>query len=567
MATNSGQGSTDPPVYPANSCNSVTVFTIAGCSPIAVNCVLYYDNARTIKMPAGTYKIDISNNEHRYYTVNANGVVTAIGQCSWASQSQYNTYAPIYTGSRNNCASGGTPQSITINNGGSYNYSGTSSYTSYISQADANSNALSQATTNFNNGIQSYINSVANCTFTSTQTVTCSGDFTRNNCGTDCYGTTVNYTGSGTETRTSIISQSDANSLAYNASLATACTNRDNNGQANANTYGTCCCWVSDTCSGCTYMANRQRNTCTGAYRYETVTAYDSCNCNVNCKGTNYSNNTCVGADLKDRQYYEIYNCNGAATGNSYIETCGCDLKQPSLTSTGYTTCSNCQNVTIFRDTGNRCSLTYNEYYVNGVSTGSTTMPSTASCNTIPNYSIDLGIKCVNGTNYYVLQNDNSCGNYRYKYYSGNETNYTNNLSDFGPACTFSAYRNGTFSRNNCGSGYVGGNVSYYNTYYYSGIDNQSGANNLADASFPTDGQNYANINGSCTAVITCYTYNIISNNDNVYVDGQYTTCAGYTDYFSFYSSTAYTNVGSVCAQASTVYVTANGFANSSGTC
>jgi hypothetical protein len=506
----------------------------------------------------------------KVYSTMSSGAIVSISTCSWTSQSSANIYNPIYSGSKNNCGNSGTGNTITVNDGGAYSFAGTASpITSYVSQADADSQAQTIAQANFNAGIQNYINNNSVCTWTysngsATYPAT---NYTRNNCGAGCDGTTVQYqavTKSGYAATSTISYQNavdTANGYAYSAAQAES----QSLGQANANTYGTCCCWVSDTCSGCTYMANRQRNTCTGAYRYETVTAYDSCNCNVNCKGTNYSNNTCVGSDLKDRQYYEIYNCNGAATGNSYIETCGCDLKQPSLTSTEYTTCSNCQNVTIYKDT-NRCSTTYNDYYVNGSRTSST-LPSTASCNTTPNYSIDLGIKCVNGTNYYVLQNDNSCGNYRYKYYSGNETNYTNNLSDFGPACTFSAYRNGTFSRNNCGSGYVGGNVSYYNTYYYSGIDNQSGANNLADASFPTDGQNYANTNGSCTAVITCYTYNIISNNDNVYVDGQYTTCAGYTDYFSFYSSTAYTNVGSVCAQASTVYVTANGFANSSSTC
>jgi hypothetical protein len=147
----------------------------------------------------------------------------------------------------------------------------------------------------------------------------------------------------------------------------------------------------------------------------------------------------------------------------------------------------------------------------------------------------------------------------------GNTVSDSNSLG--GSPCQTSEYRSGTFTRNNCGSGYIAGSVSYSNTYYYTGIKNYAGAVEIADANFNNDGQNYANANGSCTAIPTCYTYNIISNNDNVYVDGFYTACGGYTDYFSYYSSSSYSYVGSVCAQASSVYVTANGFANSSGGC
>jgi len=540
------------------------------CSTLVVGCTLYSNYERTAVYASKQITITTGGFKKVYSTMSS-GAIVSISTCSWTSQSSANIYNPIYTGSRNNCGNSGTGSTINVNDGGAYSFAGTSSpIVSYVSQADADSQAQTIAQANFNSGIQNYINNNASCTWTynngsATYPAT---NYTRNNCGANCDAGSVQYQAVSKSgySATSTLSYQNAIDTANGYAYSAAQSESQSLGQAYANTYGACCCWVSDTCNGCTYMANRQRNLCTGAYRYETVTESNSCNCNVNCQGTNYTNNRCVGADLKDRQYYETYNCNGSETGASYIVNCGCDLRQPSLVSTGYTTCSECQNVTIFRDTGNRCSLTYNEYYVNGASVG-TTMPSTASCNTTPSYTDDLGIKCVGGSNYNVLGNVTACGNYRYKYYSGNETNYTNNYFTFSDACSFSAYRSGTFTRNNCGSGYTGGNVFFDKTYYYSGVNNQSGAEALANANFSTEGQSYANIYGSCTATPTCYTYNIISNNDNVYVDGQYTTCAGYTDYFSFYSSSSYTNVGSVCARSGSVYVTANGSENQGGTC
>jgi hypothetical protein len=234
---------------------------------------------------------------------------------------------------------------------------------------------------------------------------------------------------------------------------------------------------------------------------------------------------------------------------------------------TGNTTCIGCSNVAIYYDV-NRCSSTSGHYFVNGADQG-TSSPSTSTCWTGTDYAAYKGVYCYSGTNYDVYEDTNhECSQqtrYQLRNRYGDVQGYNNSLG--GGACQFSAYRSGTFTRNNCGSGYTAGSVSYSNTYYYTGIKNQDGADDIANANFNSDGQNYANSVGSCTAIPTCYTYNIISNNDNVYVDGVYTTCAGYTDYFSFYSSSSYSYVGSVCAQASSVYVTQNGQANSSGGC
>lgn len=554
------------------ACTSKYIYS--NCSTIAVGCTLYATSSLTTTLGAGYYKIPVGTG-FKTFTANSSGVVTAESTCSWNASV---TYAPVTTIIKNDCDNTGGCTSfgstVNLNDGNPANsYSGYGSYTSYISQADADYQAQAIAVSLFDAGKQAAGNSRGYCTYTFSNGTGLYGaaNYTRNNCGAGCEPQTITYpyvSKSGYSAQ-STVSCTAAVSAANAAAYAAAEAESKSLGQAYANTYANCCCWVAaslnDKCNGCDYRGDRERNECSGAFRNDYVTEYSSCTCNVGCKGTNYNNNYCGGADGKDRIYYEIYNCNGTGTGASYSVNCGCDLGAQNLVSANSTTCSGCQNVTVYID-NNRCSSTYNHYFVNGSDVG-TTRPSTASCNTTPDYGNDLGIKCLYGTNYYVLGNYNSCGNYRYKYYAGNEVNYTNSLDNFTNACTFSAYRSGTFTRNNCGSGYIGGSVSYSNTYYYSGIDGQSGADALADANFNNDGQNYANSNGSCTAIPTCYTYNIISNNDNVYVDGIYTTCAGYTDYFSFYSSFSYSVVGSVCAQASSVYVTQNGFESSSGGC
>ena len=544
------------------------------CATLVVGCTLYSNYERTA-VYANKQVTITSGGIKRVYSTMVSGAIVSISDCTWTSSSAYNIYNPPYTGVKNDCGNGGSGSSITVNDGGAYSFAGTTTpVVSYISQADADSQAQTAAQNNFYAGIQNYINNNGTCTWTyySGSGTYPATNYTRNNCGSGCEAGTVLYqavTKTGYAATSTISYQNaidTANASAYSAAEAES----KSLGQANANTYGTCCCWVSAAdCSGCNYRGNRQRNTCTNEYRNETPTAYNTCDCGIVCQGTNYDYSECLsifGTGPKDRRNSERYNCYPYSfTGNSYDTQCGCDNGAQSISSTGYTTCVGCQNVTIFKDY-NRCSGTGGHYFVNGSDVG-TSMPSTSSCNTTPDYGDDQGIKCVDGTNYYVYGNYNSCGNYRYKYVSGNETNYTNNGAIFSTACTFSAYRSGTFTRNNCPSGYTAGSVSYSNTYYYNGINNQSGAESLADANFNNDGQNYANANASCTPPPTCYTYNIISNDDNVYVDGLYTTCAGYTDYFSFYSSSSYTLVGSVCAQASSVYVSQNGFPSSSGGC
>jgi hypothetical protein len=68
------------------------------------------------------------------------------------------------------------------------------------------------------------------------------------------------------------------------------------------------------------------------------------------------------------------------------------------------------------------------------------------------------------------------------------------------------------------------------------------------------------------TPVPTCRTYQIVGYNENEYVDGTYTNCAGFPDSFSFFGGPG--TVGTVCAQPSSVYITSgNGQATDIGGC
>ncbi len=68
---------------------------------------------------------------------------------------------------------------------------------------------------------------------------------------------------------------------------------------------------------------------------------------------------------------------------------------------------------------------------------------------------------------------------------------------------------NQSFTRNNCGSGYTGGSVTYTvpaNTYV--STISQADADAKAQADALLNGQNYANVNGTCTPNVTMYNVN-----------------------------------------------------------
>jgi hypothetical protein len=481
-------------------------------------------------------------NQYFVNNVSVGNTPPSNGACSYSATA---TAAYQVTGTRDNCTNNCYPQTTVVGSTVYLNYAGYptyetgGSYTSSISQADANAQAQAIADAAFYSGLQARINSEGFCTWTASNIAgNYNANFTRNNCGANCYGNgTVNYASptqyaSAVSTTSCESAVASAASAAYNMAVA----NVNANGQNFANANGTCCCFVADpTCDGCNYLGNRERNTCDNSYRNTQVTQYNSCNCGVGCQGTYYTDFYC---DNRDKVFVQKYNCNGSPTGATNRVNCGCDAGSQELTSQGYNTCVSCTTFEVFRDT-NRCSGTFNQYFVNGGSVGGAA-PSNGSCNTSSSYGLYRGVRCNGGTNYNVYEDTNGCGGGdQYQYRNGaDEVQFTSN--DFGgDPCTFYAFRSQNFTRNNCGAGYVGGVVNYSNTYTYTGILNQAGANANADANFPNDGQNYANAVASCTAIQVCKVYDIVAFDEGYYVDGSFTYCNGGLGYFSFYANSS----------------------------
>ncbi|OXE95151.1 hypothetical protein B0A64_24680, partial [Flavobacterium araucananum] len=118
---------------------------------------------------------------------------------------------------RNNCAVGGSPETIT------YNVSA-GLYSSTTSQAAADS----QAQVQINNNGQAYANSNGKCTFYS---IARSGSFIKNNCTSGGAGSSLSYSQAAGAV-VSTISQTDAD--------ASGMIKFNTDGQNNANAYGTC---------------------------------------------------------------------------------------------------------------------------------------------------------------------------------------------------------------------------------------------------------------------------------------------------------------------------------------
>jgi uncharacterized repeat protein (TIGR01451 family) len=481
-------------------------------------------------------------NQYFVNNVSVGNTPPSNGACSYSATA---IAAYQVTGTRDNCTNNCYPQTTVVGSTVYLNYAGYptyetgGSYTSSISQADANAQAQAIADAAFYSGLQARINSEGFCTWTASNIAgNYNANFTRDNCGANCYGNgTVNYASptqyaSAVSTTSCESAVASASTAAFNMAVA----NVNANGQNFANANGTCCCWnpasEAEKCDGCNYRGNLEKNSCDGTFRNTGVTQSSSCNCGVGCQGTYYTDFVC---DNRDKVFVQKYNCNGSPTGATNRVDCGCDTRAQELAPTGFDTCVNCTTFAVYYD-GNRCSATGGQYFVNGGSVG-TTEPSRGDCNTNSSYGLYRGVRCNGGTNYNVYEDTNGCGGGdQYQYRNGaDEVQFTSN--DFGgDPCTFYAFRSQNFTRNNCGAGYVGGVVNYSNTYTYTGILNQAGANATADANFPNDGQNYANAVGSCTAIQVCKVYDIVAFDEGYYVSGYYTYCNGGIGYFEFYA-------------------------------
>lgn len=206
-----------------------------------------------------------STTYNNYYVNNANVGATAPsnGACAFYGNA---TTTKQSVGQKNNCTNTCSPtttvvgSTVYLNYGAGYpTYSTSGSYTSSISQADADAQAQIVSDNAYDAGLQAKYNLEGYCTWTASNiSNSYSQNFTRNNCGANCYGNgTVAYgntqTASATSTTSCTAAIDAASTAAYNAAYSVV----QANGQNHANANGTCCCWVADpTCSGCNYLEN-----------------------------------------------------------------------------------------------------------------------------------------------------------------------------------------------------------------------------------------------------------------------------------------------------------------------
>ena len=205
------------------------------------------------------------------------------GGCTW-------TYVASRDFYRNNCATGGVGQKITVN---STQANGGTAITSKVSLADAKSKAeqiLDQKG-------QDYANQHGTCVWTGTGSAT----FYKDNCGTCKHGValSVPYSALGLSALTSTVSQADANSKVQDAFRNDSATRTA--AQAYANKNGNCAD-DDDTptygdwnyyCDGCTYRRRRsQTNPCSSASDQDEVVEDDSRSCGCGCDNTYHMDNS-----------------------------------------------------------------------------------------------------------------------------------------------------------------------------------------------------------------------------------------------------------------------------------
>lgn len=204
----------------------------------------------TYTISASTYSSTVSQadaNQQAVNAVNAGGqaYANANATCTWYNTAQSGSFT------RNNCGTGGA--------GGTVTYTiAASTYSSTVSQADANQQAVNAVNTNG----QAYANANAGCTW---YNQAMSQAFTRNNCPVNYIGESAIYSVAA-NTYSSSVSLAAANQLAQNDINA--------NGQAYANANGGCIYSCnSGNCSG--QDKKCVNGVCETGYRVYTSSSYD----------------------------------------------------------------------------------------------------------------------------------------------------------------------------------------------------------------------------------------------------------------------------------------------------
>lgn len=440
----------------------------------------YVGGSVTYTVPAGIYaassqaeadalaQADLTSNGQSY--ANENGACSAIFYNILMSQAFV----------KNDCSGGGFGSQV------SYAVAA-GTYSSMISQADANAQAQADITANG----QAYANANGSCTYpTSYYNTEVSQIFTRNNCGTGGTGSSVNYVVP-TATYTSTVSQADADAQAQ-ADIAA-------NGQSYANSNGICT--YPNTALSQVFTRNNCGSGGTGGNVTFSVAA-GQFNSNISQADANAQAQSYMNAN---GQSYA--NANGTCTyynvawSQAFTKICGPSGSAPPVTYTVPAGTYNSQVSQNDADNLAKADITANgQNYANthGVCTYLNLERSQAFTKN----------DCANGQNGTSVTYTVPAGTYSSTVglleanaladadIAANGQNYANSNG----ACQYqNVARSQVFVRNNCGSGYIGDTMVYQvNAGKYTSLISQADADAQADNEIATSGQAYANANLEC---------------------------------------------------------------------
>ncbi len=452
----------------------------------------------TYTVPANSYSSTSSQaaaDQLAINEINANGQTFANnnGYCTFYNSTQSTTFY------KNNCASGGYGSAVT------YTVSA-GAYSSTSSQAAADQLAINEINANG----QAYANSNGYCTFYNTAQ---SGTFYKNNCAPGGTGSAVVYTISA-YAYSSTESQAAANQLAINAVNAGGQTYANNNGYCTfynapqSVSYQRNNCSTGGTGSWVTYTVPEGSYSSTSSQSDANQQALNAAHANGQAYAN--ANGTCTYYNTTQQAYFQKNNCPGTAVGSSVLYTVyagaySSNIDQAhanqyainDLNANGQTYANNNGGCTYYSVA---YSANFQKSDCGSGGTGSTVLF------TVPagSFTSTTSQGHANGAAYdYMMANG-------YAYANANGT------------CTYyNTAQSGTFTRNNCGSGYTGGQVTYTvpaNTY--SSNTSQSDANQQAINDVNANGQAYANANGSCTAIQTDVYAQLTIENVYDYFDG-----------------------------------------------
>ncbi|WP_243653119.1 DUF5977 domain-containing protein [Flavobacterium sp. 90] len=446
-------------------------FTKNNCAAGGVGSVVVYT------VPAGTYTSTTSQaaaDALAQTDVNNNGQANANtnGTCTFSSIARSSSFT------KNNCASGGVGSTVAFSQV-------VGAQTSLISQTDADSKGL----TLFNTNGQANANANGTCTFSS---IARSGSFTKNNCASGGVGSSVAFS-QAVGAQTSIISQTDADSKGL--------TLFNTNGQANANTNGTC------TFSSIVKSGSFTKNNCAAGGagsvvvytvpvgQYTSTTSQAAADAlaqtDVTTNGQTYANTngTCTFTSIVKSGSYTKNNCAAGGVGSVVVYTVPAGrytsttsqaaadaLAQTDVTNNGQAN-ANTNGTCTFSSIARSGSFTKNNCAAGGVGSNVAFSQAVGAQTSIISQA-DADSKGL------TLFNTNGQANAN--------TNGT---------CTFSSIaRSGSFTKNNCAAGGVGSSVAFSQIVgAQTSIISQADADSKGLTLFNTNGQANANTNGVCT--------------------------------------------------------------------